>query len=174
SIWHAAEEGNYDALKAHLDGCSSPRELKAMVNGRDPSTDASLLHLYATSAPETRLAMVRLLLESGADASSTNVYNVQPIHMVSLHFPLHAVSFLKALLEFGANIHARDGDGWTPLHYAARFCQPPKEAMQLLVEHGADVNAVDDSNHKSCLYGLIANGDHLACFQWMVEHGQAN
>ncbi|KAI8060863.1 ankyrin repeat-containing domain protein, partial [Gongronella butleri] len=117
---------------------------------------------------------VKLLLQNGADASATNVYSVQAIHMVALHFPYHAVAFLQLLLDHGASVHARDGDGWTPLHYATRFCQPPDAAIKLLVQHGADVNAIDDSNHKSCLYGLIANADHLSAFQWLVDDANAN
>lgn len=41
------------------------------------------------------------------------------------------------LLKYGASVHTRDDHGWTPLHWA----RTPKKA-RLLVEHGADVNAI--------------------------------
>ena len=42
----------------------------------------------------------------------------------------------KALLAHGANVHARDANGWTVLHWART-----SEKVDLLVAHGADVNA---------------------------------
>lgn len=43
---------------------------------------------------------------------------------------------VKAFLDSGADIHAKDGFGYTPLHVARNA-----EVVQLLVELGADVNA---------------------------------
>ncbi|NCG57103.1 MAG: hypothetical protein GWP35_09400 [Proteobacteria bacterium] len=43
------------------------------------------------------------------------------------------------LLEKGAEVNARDTDGFTPLMWAARSSTP--EIVQLLLEKGADVNA---------------------------------
>ena len=37
---------------------------------------------------------------------------------------------------------ARDKDGWTPLHYAARFSSTPA-AVSLLLDRGADPKARD-------------------------------
>jgi len=36
----------------------------------------------------------------------------------------------------GADVNAKDEDGWTPLHFAAT-----KEIVELLINEGADVNA---------------------------------
>lgn len=48
-------------------------------------------------------------------------------------------SFVRLLLECGADIDAQDDDGWTPLHAAAHWGQ--KEACQLLAEKLADMEA---------------------------------
>lgn len=43
------------------------------------------------------------------------------------------------LLEFGANIKARDRSQWTPLHAACYFgCE---QVVSVLIENGADVDA---------------------------------
>ena len=46
---------------------------------------------------------------------------------------------VKLLLEFGADVNAKNKDGWTPLHDAA--APNAVRVAQLLISHGADVNA---------------------------------
>jgi len=48
------------------------------------------------------------------------------------------------LAEHVELVHRRDDDGWTALHWAARFGR--EEAARLLIEHGADVNAVQEKS----------------------------
>ena len=47
------------------------------------------------------------------------------------------------------NVAAVDGDGNTPLHYAAGFNEDP-ESVAVLIENGADVNAKDDDISYAC------------------------
>ena len=49
---------------------------------------------------------------------------------------LGAAELVKILLEMGANVHASDTAGNTPLHWAARLGQ--LEIVRILLEHGAD------------------------------------
>ena len=46
------------------------------------------------------------------------------------------------LLEHGANVNGEEGEHIPPIEYAARRRYP--EIVQILLEHGADVNAVND------------------------------
>ena len=46
------------------------------------------------------------------------------------------IEAVKKHLAAGANVNAKDEDGWTPLHFAAT-----KEIAELLIAEGADVDA---------------------------------
>lgn len=172
SIWKAAEQGDLDALQYYVHHTSV--DTTSLLNTRDPDTNCTLLHLVVSNnkTMEKTLPIVRFLLENGADATARNVYNVQAIHMVSLHCP-QPLPAVELLLEHKASPNARDGDGWTPLHYAARFCQPPDLVLQLLVSRGADVN-LTDAGHKSPLFGLLANGDLKSSLDWLIHTAKAD
>ena len=48
------------------------------------------------------------------------------------------------LTEHAELVHRRDDGGWTALHWAARYGR--EDAARLLMEHGADVNAVQEKS----------------------------
>jgi len=57
----------------------------------------------------------------------------------------------RLLIEVGANVNARDLDGWTPMHAAAHWGQD--DACKLLAQHSANISAVD---HVVCSYSTSA------------------
>ena len=51
------------------------------------------------------------------------------------------IEAVKQYLDGGADVNAKDGGGWTPLHHATEAGH--KEIAELLIANGADVNAKD-------------------------------
>lgn len=58
-------------------------------------------------------------------------------------FNIDIVLCFRILLEAGANVNAKDFDGWTPLHAAAHWGQ--EEACKILVENFCDFEAKNNS-----------------------------
>ena len=52
------------------------------------------------------------------------------------------IEAVKQHIAAGADVNAKDGGGWTPLHHAVLFVGN-KEIAELLINNGADVNAMD-------------------------------
>jgi hypothetical protein len=108
----------------------------------------TILHLAAAGY---RVDIVRLLVNAGADPNAaTNRRRSTPLHYAADGFitgPVWSanrqVKTLRTLIEGGANIHAQDMNGATPLHRAVRTrCA---EAVRFLLSAGSDPTA----NNKS-------------------------
>ena len=92
------------------------------VNTRDQD-QATPLHLACNLS---KLEVVRVLLDHGADARAQNVDSWTPLHQLSLSviddYDHAMVSFIVQLLvERGADVNAQDKDQETPLHIAC-YC----------------------------------------------------
>ena len=67
-----------------------------------------------------------------------------PLHLAAQYSSVKAA---QLLLEHGADIHARNKNGWTPLHESLVDVKDKAYglSMELLLEHGADVDARDSN-----------------------------
>lgn len=118
-------------------------------------------------------AMIRLLIDAGANAANTRYSTLSVIkgeNTVSIakllikagaeleaqegmddHTPLHLavlskqVSLAAYLLEAGADVNAKDRNGNTPLHLAAND-QEGAAMARVLIDAGADLKAVNKNN----------------------------
>jgi ankyrin repeat protein len=108
--------------------------------------------------------MKHLLLTTIAAVVLATTAFADPIHNAARNGQLQRAALLIAT---GAEVNAKDEDGWTPLHYAA--WRGKKEVAELLIANGADVNAKDVAGetplHKAVIDGrketaelLIAKG----------------
>ena len=137
----------------------------------DPDSDGrSPLHI-ASRYPYDDL--VRLLLDHGATSSALDHRNETALHYAASSGEPMVV---RLLLDHGLDANARNKEsrcgwvgwdpsrfggnictrGWTPLHYAASY--GPVEIVQMLLDHGADVNTPDEC-HWTALHLAAIEGE---------------
>lgn len=89
-------------------------------------------------------AIVRLLLEKGADPNTETAYGSggHALHKAVSGYRLNR-SIIKLLITIGATIDAKDGKGETPLLLATKYGHI--DVMSLLLEHGADPATVEET-----------------------------
>jgi ankyrin repeat protein/tetratricopeptide (TPR) repeat protein len=63
---------------------------------------------------------------------------------------------IRRLIDAGANVNAAQAHGETPLHYAVARNKP--DIHELLVQHGANVNAARDDNGRTPLHYAVEAG----------------
>uniref|UniRef100_A0A0B7K5G7 Uncharacterized protein n=1 Tax=Bionectria ochroleuca TaxID=29856 RepID=A0A0B7K5G7_BIOOC len=145
--------------------------------GQYATAPACLMRACERRVPN--MPMLRLLIEKmGADINAQNaVYAGTLEHRVwkkgssALHELARGSSWwqyaqgLKYLIERGADLELRDTRGRTPLHRA--LGKMTTQPARILVEAGADVNAVADSG-KTC---LAYAGNNPEAIKLLVSHG---
>ncbi len=85
-----------------------------------------------------RLAIVKLLIENGANANATNYHDSVPLTDSIMTMDVEEA---QLLLEGGADVNRVDRESFDHLSYAVRMANP--DMVALLVENGADVNYRD-------------------------------
>jgi cytohesin len=140
------------------------------------------IHIAARAG---HIEAVKQHIDAGADVNAKNNYGKTPLDLafgetadfLRKHGGKHSTintaatagdaEAVKEFLAAGADVNAKDDNGWTPLHYAAG--NGHKEVAELLIAKDADVNAKTDigrtplhaaaySGHKEIAELLIANG----------------
>ena len=76
---------------------------------------------------------------------------------------------LAALEDGGANIHAKDDRGLTPLHYAAISSRDPS-VVALLLERGVDVGDTSDDGFTP-LHAAAGNNPEPSVLELLLDHG---
>ena len=138
----AARTGNVEAVKLLL-------AYKAEVNASEEWRGQTAL-MWA--AAENHAAVTRLLIDNGANVNGKSI--------------VYTFGDLKG--TNGGIIHDRPMGGLTPLIFAAR--QGAKEAAEVLVAAGADVNAAEPQYGFTAMQTAIFNGKYdLAAF--LIEKG---
>lgn len=72
------------------------------------------------------------------------------------------------LLQRGHDARAEDSAGYTPLHYAAR--NGHYRVCEILLQHGADVNATTPSIQSTALHRAATQG-HATTVETLLRHG---
>ena len=120
-------------------------------NKTDQTPQNLLLAMRSNKLPDGNddddIDTIRFFLEPGADVDAVDNNHSTLLHRASYH---GNVKFAQLLLERCANINARNKKGHTPLHRVLvglndDFGASYFDTVRLLLEHGADVDALDDA-----------------------------
>jgi uncharacterized protein len=154
-----------------------PRIVQAAINDDAPSVRALIQQkadVNATIADGTTalhwavragdLAMVESLLSAGADAKAKDRYGLTPVSLACSN--ANAV-ILKKLLDAGADPNSPDPQGTTALMIAART-DGGTDAVKLLLERGAAVNARDAVQSSALLWAVRSN--HPEVVDLLIHH----
>ena len=101
------------------------------------------------------LSLLLLLLAASASPRTADHAGWTPLHCAALGaWPMHEShrEVITALLEAGADVHAREAQGLTPLH----VCTDTPAARRLL-KAGADITATDSSGRMPLHYASHEN-----------------
>jgi hypothetical protein len=90
---------------------------------------------FGDAASTGNLTMMRVIYALGVDVNGSEEWN-PPMVAASSNGQNEAIEFL---LDRGADVNTRSGNGWTPLMRAAFFGRT--KTVKLLISHGADINA---------------------------------
>ena len=163
----AAEAGKPDMVKLLLErgatvnyNCNGRRETALSSAIIRHGENVTRLHFGSTEEDEHALderyaAVVRVLLDHGADANLVKVKSSFPATPLVLALSEDGSAFVPMLLDHGAKVNAHSSGDW-PLTTAAYHGDAA--SLKLLLARGADVRAVDSRGRNA----LVAAFDGLA------------
>ena len=141
-------------------------EVERFLN-RDTINNQDELNLALYSAARIgNREIARLLLAGGAevDSRSGGKYLPTPMHMATDRGHSGVVSLL---LQCGANVDYRDGDGWTPLHLAAAGGY--FNIISILLENGARIDSKD--RHGATPLFKAVSGGKTKMVEFLLKNG---
>jgi ankyrin repeat protein len=109
----------------------------ASVSARSNNNETALCY----AAMHGEAGAVRILLAAGAQVDERGYFNIMALHSAAARPSLEVA---RVLLAHGANVNARNSSGQTPLMIAATCNECSDGVIQLLIEGGADLYALDD------------------------------
>ena len=129
-------------------------DLRAMHNNPKQGYSGNALHAHAhmhhTGYEDKDIALVAYLLDKiGIGINDVNGDGETPLHVAAKDKEKTdaGVLCIKHLISKGADVHARDKMGRTPLHTASQ--SGDWRAYKILLEHGADPSAKDNEGNNA-------------------------
>uniref|UniRef100_A0A8C5WFW3 Ankyrin repeat and SOCS box containing 10 n=1 Tax=Leptobrachium leishanense TaxID=445787 RepID=A0A8C5WFW3_9ANUR len=150
-----SQDGTFPLHRCKIPDCAKMLlQYGAHVNRATEDEEHTPLH---TAARHGMWEHVDLYLRYAASSDKRNANGETPLCVACGHpqTPQELPQYFQVcqrLVEGGANIHIRDNDQQSPLHLACKSANP--QIVQLLLEHGAEVNAMSYSANTAMQYIL--------------------
>jgi cytohesin len=143
TLIQAAHKGCVEAVKALL-------AKGADIHAKD-TLQMTALHwaMQVTPPLDNQTAIVDILLAHGADVKAKDHFGKTALGRASMQAEGANAASIALLIRQGANVNERDDLRITPLESAVLAANP--EMVQLLLQHGADANAVDNTGYSNPL-----------------------
>ena len=148
----------------HLDNMKTLLQYGADINVRfnDGST---LLHYASRYSKQDIVEFLLKLNQISVNATNNN----QATPLMFACFDGGHLDNMETLIQYGADINARDIDGSTLLHYASRYSK--QEIVEFLLKLNlVSVNATNN-NQATPLMFACSNGGHLDNMKMLIQYG---
>ena len=172
----AAIQGDVVLLNEVLQELSSSDRASVLKATISSETGFTVLHHVAWRAQVYRYAsnnVLNCLIENGADVNVRSADSkCTPLMTAS---EVNDLTVIKFLLEHGADVHLKDKNGLTSLHYAVIDVPDGLiacEVLKCLLENGADINAL--TNYNSTPLMLASRSCDVNVIKFFLNHGSKN
>lgn len=155
AVVEAANNGNIELVKMLL-----AREDKMGIDVQEDIDEALVEALKCDN-----VEMFDLLLKKNIYYTKGNTSGLEKLLLRACVWG-RSDEYVKKLLEAGADVNCKDGDGYTPLMEAVR-CGKTK-IVELLVENGAKVDAVNNEGRRAIDFCNSKNGE---IFKMLLARG---
>ena len=149
------------------------------INERDVNGNTALHWISSQHFFEMKNEFLNSLLENNIDLSAKNYDGNTPLHFSCMY---SNIPLVKSLLDNNVDPNIKNKNKITSLHYV---CNNPEvtdntgsstrraeEIIELLLEHGADINIEDSVGKTPLHYAASTNMDRLAPFvQFILDNG---
>lgn len=119
-------------------------------NGADVNMESDGVYTLRLASSDCNVELMELLLCNGANSNSTDHCGNTPVHCAIYRSMLEEQPFIsndrrliavKLLLNNKAQVNCKNTFGQTPLHFAYYYIRPNIEVVNLLINHGADIDS---------------------------------
>jgi serine/threonine-protein phosphatase 6 regulatory ankyrin repeat subunit B len=163
-LMSAVDGSQDDNVALLLNRRGADADTHADVNARDRN-GATVMHHAAVQ----NTAILDMLMNHGGDVNAIEVPSGRSVLMSAVlgHHHVYSERNVAVLLRRGADVHARDAQGCTALHFAAKMTHA--RILQQLIAAGGCVDAVDHLG-VSVLMGAV-QGSYMQAIRLLLAEG---
>lgn len=168
TAWGFAQIGNLETLAAILRYCDDPfsdEESEYLTTPYTAIISGCRRRLDKNQSTDAHAAMLNMFLRRG--------YPMPTVLTECKSYLYHVPHMTQQLLDHGLDPNLPDWQRRTPLHDLSagiRHVEDATELGQLFIDHGADINAIDEENRSTPL-GIAAREGHAEFADLLLANG---